>query len=85
MLWMFKKVFFGQSGKVINKEDELADLNLREIGLASVLVVVIFWMGIFPNHFLEISKPSLEHLDQNRVNYSLELYDAQKSEKEMNN
>lgn len=73
MLWMVKKVFFGATGSVIEKNKTMPDLNIREwLGLAPLLLF-IFWMGIFPNHFLNYSNASLSHLVENKANYQLEL------------
>ncbi|MEC9281621.1 MAG: NADH-quinone oxidoreductase subunit M [Bdellovibrionota bacterium] len=76
MLWMFKRVFFGQEGELILKFKEqggLKDLNLRELGLMVVMIVMVFWMGIFPKHFLDYSKESLDHLTENYGQYELSM------------
>ena len=52
MLWMVKRVFFGEEGPIVTKyKDKGLDMNLREFVVMAPLVVLIFWMGIFPNHF----------------------------------
>ncbi|MFK8137421.1 MAG: NuoM family protein [Bdellovibrionales bacterium] len=74
MLWMFKRVFFGQEGEIVTKYREagkLNDLNPREFGLMAILIVMVFWMGIFPNHFLSKSKVSVDHLNNNYKSYDL--------------
>lgn len=76
MLWMFKRVFFGQEGELVLKHKEsggLKDLNPRELGLMIVLIVMVFWMGIFPKHFLDYSKESLNHLTENYGQYELSM------------
>lgn len=78
MLWMVKKVFFGPAGKVVKESghdghDELSDLNARELFVLAPLVVMIFWMGVFPNHFMNFSKKSVDHLLTNKQNYFLEV------------
>jgi NADH-quinone oxidoreductase subunit M len=73
MLWMFKKVFFGPEGEVI-KEDHghpLQDLSKREIAVLVPLVVLVFWMGLFPGGFLSYSKASIENLVNNKSHYQL--------------
>ncbi|WP_456434324.1 NADH-quinone oxidoreductase subunit M [Thermosulfuriphilus sp.] len=50
MLWMYQRVFYQ---KVTNPKNEgLPDLNLREFSYLAPLVVMIFWIGIYPNFFL---------------------------------
>lgn len=72
MLWMFKKVFFGPKGELVKDEKHpLSDMTWREVAVMTPLVALIFWMGIFPNHFLDKSKASLEHLAKNYSNYQL--------------
>ena len=45
----------------------------KEIAIALPLVILIFWMGIFPSDFLNWSKASLENLVQNRTHYQLNV------------
>lgn len=74
MLWMVKRVFFGDEGPVVTKyKGSGLDLNLREAVVLAPFVVLIFWMGIFPNHFLSYSKASLEHFVNNMSNYELRI------------
>ncbi len=76
MLWMFKRVFFGEAGELVKDEKHpLHDLNLREWLVMAPLVVLIFWMGIFPNHFLKYSKASIEHLVATKDAYQLSIYE----------
>lgn len=73
MLWMFKRLFFGQKGELVADEHHpLHDLNWREIAVMVPLVVMVFWMGLFPNHFMDPMKASVENLVNNRTSYSLE-------------
>ncbi len=78
MLWMVKKVFFGPKGEVVTESEKdshhaLHDLSVREFVVLAPLVVMIFWMGVFPNHFMDFSKKSIDHLLANKQNYSLEV------------
>lgn len=78
MLWMFKRVFFGQQGELVKDDHHpLHDLNMREIAVMVPLVIMVFWMGLFPNHFLDWSKASVENLIQNRSGYNLVIYGSQ--------
>lgn len=72
MLWMFKRVFFGEKGELVKDEHHpLHDLNFREIAVMVPLIIMVFWMGLFPNHFLDYSKPSIDHVVKNMNNYTL--------------
>jgi NADH-quinone oxidoreductase subunit M len=78
MLWMVKKVFFGPAGEIVNhaaqdSKHALHDLSAREIAVLVPMLVLIFWMGLFPNHFMDYSKTSIDHLISNQQNYSLEV------------
>ncbi|MCC7404707.1 MAG: NADH-quinone oxidoreductase subunit M [Bdellovibrionales bacterium] len=72
MLWMVKRVFFGEKGELVKKyESHGLDVNWREILVMAPLVVLVFWMGLFPNQFLRWSKASIDHLVENRLTYEL--------------
>lgn len=72
MLWMFKRVFFGEKGELASDtKHPLTDLNAREITVLAPLVVLVFWMGLFPGHFLSFSKTSINHLIDNKMKYEL--------------
>ncbi len=76
MLWMFKRVFFGEKGELVNdKSHPLHDLSVREMLVMIPLIVMIFWMGIKPGHFLDYSKSSVEHLVKNKGSYRLSIKD----------
>jgi len=68
LLWMIERVFFG---KVLQKRHmKLLDLSRREILVFAPLLVMIFWLGIYPKPFIEKMEPSvltwLEDVDQGR-------------------
>ncbi len=50
MLWMFQRVMFGKLDKEENKV--LKDLNWREVVTLIPIVIMVFWMGIYPKFFL---------------------------------
>ena len=76
MLWMVKRVFFGEKGEIVQKYESAGlDINLREFLVLAPLVVLVFWMGLFPNHFLRWTKSSIDHLLENRLNYELPVVD----------
>jgi NADH-quinone oxidoreductase subunit M len=60
MLWMFQRMFLGE---VTNEKNRgLADLNRREIAILVPLLVLIFWIGLYPKPFLDLLAPSVEQL-----------------------
>jgi NADH-quinone oxidoreductase subunit M len=51
LLWLYQRVFWG---KITNEENRhLSDLNTRELATLVPLVVLCFWIGIYPKPFLE--------------------------------
>jgi NADH-quinone oxidoreductase subunit M len=55
---MFMRVFFGP---VTHKQNEtLRDLTLRERLVFVPLVLLIFWMGVYPQPLLDRAQPSLD-------------------------
>ncbi|MCL4809476.1 MAG: NADH-quinone oxidoreductase subunit M, partial [Thermoanaerobaculia bacterium] len=56
MLWLYQRVFFGEL-----KHDEnrgLQDVNLREILTLAPLVVLCFWIGVYPKPFFAMTAPA---------------------------
>jgi NADH-quinone oxidoreductase subunit M len=50
MLWMFQRVMFG---KVTNEKNRrLPDMNARELAYMLPILVLIFWIGVYPQTFL---------------------------------
>ncbi|MFI5205940.1 MAG: NuoM family protein, partial [Candidatus Paceibacterales bacterium] len=78
MLWMYKKIFFGKSGELVpevadDHKHPLLDLSLREVCVLVPLMVLIFWMGLFPGAFLDKTKASIDHLVKNHGQYELTM------------
>ncbi len=85
MLWMVKRVFFGDTGSIVKKMTEAKenlDINLREFVVMAPLIFLIFWMGLFPNTLLDWSKVSVDHLVKNQMNYELVVADEKGHKKE---
>ncbi len=59
MLWLYQRVFFMETNqKVVG----LQEMDLREIITLVPLVILVFWIGIYPDTFLSFMHPSVEHL-----------------------
>jgi len=59
LLWMVQRVVFGLPTQ---KTARLADLNWCEMASLVPLVVLVFWIGVFPNPFLAPMHTSVAHL-----------------------
>ena len=57
MLWMFQRVVFGPVTHEENRN--LKDLSLRERLVFAPLLIMIFWMGVMPQPFLDRMQPAL--------------------------
>jgi NADH-quinone oxidoreductase subunit M len=64
MLWLYQRVFFMQTNP---KVAGLSDIDGRELITLLPMIIVIFWIGIYPNTFLGFMHESVSHLIE-RVN-----------------
>jgi NADH-quinone oxidoreductase subunit M len=60
ILYMFGKMFLGPLTN--EKNENLKDLNLREIVTLVPLLVMIFWIGLYPKPFFDLIAPAVENL-----------------------
>ena len=68
MLYLYRRVIFG----VITRADVRAmlDLSWREVAIFAPMIVLVLWMGIYPNSFLKPMQPALAKVME-RVQLSL--------------
>jgi NADH-quinone oxidoreductase subunit M len=60
MLWLYQRVMFG---KIVQPANEsLRDLTVREFATFLPLIVLVFWIGIFPKPFLDILDKPVERI-----------------------
>jgi len=62
LLWMYQRVFFGEITNDKNKG--LTDLNLREQWTVIPLIVMAFWIGLYPKPFFRLMEPTVDRVLQ---------------------
>ncbi|MBL8056524.1 MAG: NADH-quinone oxidoreductase subunit M [Anaerolineales bacterium] len=63
LLWLFQKLF---QGEVTNaKNAKLPDLSRREIALLVPILVLIVWIGVYPQPFFNLMAPAVDALAAN--------------------
>jgi NADH-quinone oxidoreductase subunit M len=60
MLFLFQKIMFGPLANSRNKE--LKDLTPREVAVFIPMVVMAFWLGLYPNTFLSDIDPAVHRV-----------------------
>ncbi len=73
LLWMFQRVFLG--GFIYNGHGPLKDLDFREKAAMVPIIILVFWIGLYPSPFLKITDASLNNLietiEQNSKKHTL--------------
>lgn len=59
MLWLYQRIFFNEVNQNLHG---LAELNVREILTLAPMVLLIFWIGLYPNALLSYMHVSVVHL-----------------------
>ena len=77
-LWMVQRVFHGRpvhegtesvapaqsSGITAAPGRRVTDLSAREIAMMAVCVIVVLWLGLYPQTFIRTAKPTVDSLQQ---------------------
>ncbi|MFN3307050.1 MAG: NuoM family protein [Candidatus Kapaibacteriota bacterium] len=69
LLTMFQKVIFGPLTNPANHN--LKDINKREWLYLTPIVILMFWIGLYPKFFLNYSEASVQQVVQKVYNYKL--------------
>ncbi len=59
LLWLYQRVFFGT---VTPKNEKLHDLTPRELLTFAPLVIIAFWIGLYPKPFFQILEQPVNQL-----------------------
>jgi NADH-quinone oxidoreductase subunit M len=60
MLWLYRRVIFGELTK--DELKEILDLNPREIAIFTPMILLVMLLGIYPEPFIEVIRVSVENL-----------------------
>ena len=60
MLWLYQRTMFGTLDNPAN--EKLPDMNLREVVTLAPLIVLVFWIGIYPAPFFDALDEPVEKL-----------------------
>jgi NADH-quinone oxidoreductase subunit M len=68
MLWLYQRVMFGKLENPLNKV--LPDLNMRELATFIPLIILAFWIGIYPTFFTKyLDEPVNSIVEKVRIDY----------------
>lgn len=58
-LGLYKKVFLGVTSETIMK---IKDITLKEFSICTILIIMIGWIGVYPNNFLRVIDATVQRI-----------------------
>jgi NADH-quinone oxidoreductase subunit M len=80
ILYMFQKMFLGPQGEIVDEVKQhghgrgIRDLNWREIAIMVPILILIFWIGVYPKPFFALMAPAVDQLVANISNVALAMH-----------
>jgi NADH-quinone oxidoreductase subunit M len=80
ILYMFQKMFLGPQGEIVDEVKQhghgrgIRDLNWREIAIMVPILILIFWIGLYPKPFFTLMAPAVDQLVQNLSNVAVAMH-----------
>jgi NADH-quinone oxidoreductase subunit M len=59
MLWLYQRAFFGVATTPENQN--MQDMKLREVGYMLPLIILMFWIGLYPRPYLNLMQPTVNY------------------------
>ncbi len=59
MLWLYQRTMFGEPTTPENRT--MRDMNSLEIAYMMPLIILMFWIGLYPRPFLRLMEPTVNH------------------------
>lgn len=59
MLWLYQRIMFGTPDTP--ESQHMRDMTYREIGYVLPLVILMFWIGLYPKPYLNLMQPTVHH------------------------
>jgi len=78
ILYMFQKMFLGPQGEIVDEVKQqghgLRDLNWREIAIMVPILILIFWIGLYPKPFFALMAPTVDKLVASLSNVAMTMH-----------
>lgn len=61
-LYLIQRAFHGPEQEGEHKGQKLQDLNMRELGMLGSLMLIMLWLGLYPQPFINTSAAAMQHV-----------------------